>query len=60
MPLWLSRPLYALIPWFYGLAGVVLLAAFFYLEPGRWKALALVTGCGCLAGASLVGWLRRR
>ncbi|RMF97073.1 MAG: hypothetical protein D6727_06325 [Gammaproteobacteria bacterium] len=59
MRLWLSKPLYELLPWFYMLAGLASLAGTVYLDYWYWPTICLVTGIACLTGG-LVIWLRRK
>jgi hypothetical protein len=57
--MWLSKPLYELLPYFYLLAGVLLLGASIYLNYGYWPKICLVSGFACLIGG-LVVFLKRR
>ncbi len=59
MRLWLSKPVYELLPYFYILAGLAALAASVYLNYWYWPIICLMTGIGCITGGLIV-WLRRR
>lgn len=60
MLIWLSKPIYVLVPWFYAVAGILLLAASLYLEGQFWPVLCRVSGVFCLAGAATIILRRRR
>lgn len=60
MPLWLSKPVYLLIPYFYAVAGICFLLAAAYLDYWYWPLVAGGLGTGCLAGAAFVWWQRNR
>ncbi len=57
--LWLSKPLYELLPYFYLVSGLLLLGASIYLNYWYWPTICLVTGFVCLIGG-LVVLLKRR
>ncbi|MEO0997769.1 MAG: hypothetical protein AAFX58_09640 [Pseudomonadota bacterium] len=57
--MWLSKPVYESIPYFYLIAGLCALAASLYLDYGYWPTLCFSVGIGCLV-AGLVVYLRRR
>ena len=58
--MWISRPLYELLPYLYMLVGAVLLAAAWLTEAtGTWPSLFLAVGALSLMGG-LVLWLRRK
>lgn len=59
MQLWLSKPVYELLPYFYVAGGLASLAASVYLNYWYWPTLCLVIGI-VLITAGLVLWLRRR
>jgi len=57
--MWLSRPLYELLPYLYMVAGAVLLAAAWLVEIRTWPSIFLAVGALSLLGG-LVLWLRRK
>lgn len=57
--MWLSKPLYEALPFYYMLAGVALLAAAVYLDDGLWQGVTITLGLAALL-AGLVVWLKRR
>ena len=57
--MWLSKPIYESLPYFYLLAGVGSLVASLYVNYWHWPVIGAVVGLGCLI-AGLVVWLRRR
>lgn len=57
--MWLSKPLYEFLPYFYLVAGVALLLASIYLDYWFWPTICLVSGFACLIGG-LVVFLKRR
>ena len=57
--MWISRPIYELLPYLYMLAGVGLLAAAWLVDAGVWSSVFLVVGALSLMGG-LVLWLRRK
>jgi uncharacterized membrane protein len=59
MPLWLSKPVYEVLPYFYVAGGLLLLGAAFWLDYGYWPALCLVFGLGLLVAGVLLWWRRR-
>ena len=59
MRIWLSKPIYETLPYFYLLAGVICLVASLYLDYWYWPTLCLIGGAACLA-VGLVIFLRRR
>jgi Na+/proline symporter len=59
MRIWLSKPLYEMLPYFYLLAGSACLLASLYLNYWYWPIICLVTGVVCLV-LGLVVFLRRR
>ncbi len=59
MQVWLSRPVYELLPYFYIAAGLAVLGASIYLDYWYWPKICLVVGCG-LTVYGMVVWLRRR
>jgi len=59
MRLWLSKPIYELLPYFYLASGMLLLAASLYLDFWYWPGICLGVGFFSLI-AGLVVWLKRR
>jgi Flp pilus assembly protein TadB len=57
--MWISKPIYESLPYFYILAGLLSLAASMYLNYGIWPELCFAVGLLCLVGG-LVVLLRRR
>jgi len=59
MRIWLSKPLYEFLPYFYLLAGMVCMLASLYLNYWHWPIICLTAGIACLV-LGLVVFLRRR
>lgn len=59
MHIWLSKPLYELLPYFYLGAGLAALIASMYLNYWYWPAICLLVGVALVA-AGLFLWLKRR
>ncbi|UCG72633.1 MAG: hypothetical protein JSV45_15545 [Chromatiales bacterium] len=59
MHIWLSKPVYELLPYFYLVAGLASLGASMYLNYWHWPTICLVAGI-TLIMAGLVIWLKRR
>jgi hypothetical protein len=59
MQLWLSKPVYELLPYFYMAGGLLALAASIYLNYWYWPTICLVAGLILLVGGLMV-WLKRR
>ena len=57
--MWVSKPIYESLPYFYLLAGAISLAASMYLNHWYWPTICFVVGLLCLV-AGLVIWLKRR
>ena len=57
--MWLSKPLYESLPYYYIGIGVVSLAASVYVNYWYWPYICLIVGVGSLI-AGLVVWLKRR
>lgn len=57
--IWLSKPFYECLPYFYLLAGLALLVASLYLNYWYWPTLCLMSGFICLI-AGLIVLLKRR
>ena len=57
--MWISKPIYESLPYFYLLVGAVCLAASLYLNHWYWPEICFGIGLGSLV-AGLVVWLKRR
>ena len=57
--MWVSKPIYESLPYFYLLVGLLSLAASMYLNYWIWPELCFTVGLLCLVGG-LVVLLRRR
>ena len=59
MHIWLSKPIYELLPYFYLVAGLATLGASMYLTYWYWPTICLAAGFVLLTGG-LVVFLKRR
>ncbi len=57
--MWVSKPIYESVPYFYLVVGGISLAASMYLNHWYWPTICFVVGLLCLV-AGLVIWLKRR
>ncbi len=57
--MWLSKPIYESVPYFYLLAGAIALAASLYLDYWYWPSICFVVGMFSLLGGIVV-LLKRR
>ena len=57
--MWVSKPIYESLPYFYLLVGAVALGASMYLSHWYWPTICFVVGLACLV-AGLVVLLKRR
>jgi hypothetical protein len=57
--MWISRPVYEVLPYLYMLLGAVLLAAAWLVQLQVWPSVFLAVGALSLMGG-LVLWLRRK
>ncbi len=57
--MWVSKPIYESLPYFYLLVGAVSLGASMYLNHWYWPEICFALGLFCLV-AGLVVWLKRR
>lgn len=57
--MWVSKPIYESLPYFYLLSGAISLAASMYLNHWYWPTICFIVGLGCLV-AGLVVLLKRR
>lgn len=58
-PMWISKPIYESLPYFYLLVGVLTLMASMYVNHWYWPTICFVLGLFCLV-AGLVVLLKRR
>ena len=57
--MWLSKPLYESLPYYYAVVGATILVLSFYLENWYWPTILAGVGLASVI-AGLVVWLRRR
>lgn len=57
--MWVSKPIYESLPYFYLAVGAISLAASMYLNHWYWPEIGFSVGLGCLVGG-LVVLLKRR
>ena len=57
--MWVSKPIYESLPYFYLLAGALFLGASMYINYSWWPTVCFAAGLGCLV-AGLVVLLKRR
>jgi hypothetical protein len=57
--MWVTKPIYESLPYFYFLVGAVALAASMYLNHWYWPTICFSVGLFSLV-AGLVVWLKRR
>lgn len=57
--MWLSKPIYEAVPYFYLLAGAIALVASLYLDYWYWPSICFVVGMFSLLGGIVV-LLKRR
>jgi Ca2+/Na+ antiporter len=57
--MWVSKPIYESLPYFYLLVGAICLAASMYLNHWYWPEICFGVGLLCLV-AGMVVWLKRR
>ena len=57
--MWVSKPRYESLPYFYLAVGAISLAASMYLNHWYWPTICFTVGLGCLVGG-LVLLLKRR
>jgi hypothetical protein len=58
-PMWLAKPIYEFLPFYYMAVGVLSLAAGLYVNYWYWPLICLTVGLTSLL-AGLVVWLKRR
>jgi hypothetical protein len=57
--MWLSKPLYEALPFYYIAIGLIALVARLYVTYWYWPAICTVVGIGSLIAGAVV-WLKRR
>ncbi len=57
--MWIAKPLYEALPYFYLTVGAIMLAASLYVNHWYWPTICFTVGLGCLV-AGLVVLLKRR
>lgn len=57
--MWLSKPVYELLPYYYLVAGLVVLVASASFDQALWSTLCVLAGLACLLAGSVI-WLKRR
>jgi len=57
--LWLSKPLYEFLPYFYVLVGLLLVGGSRSLDAGLWRASCAFLGLAFVVGGGLLWWRRR-
>jgi hypothetical protein len=57
--MWVSKPIYESLPYFYLSSGVISLLASMYLNHWYWPTICFVTGIGTLVGGLIVFLMRR-
>ncbi len=57
--MWISKPVYEGLPYFYLIVGAITLAASLYVSHGYWPTICFALGVFCLV-AGLVVLLKRR
>lgn len=57
--MWLTKPVYEMLPYLYMAAGVLALVAAAYINYWYWPTIGLVVGLICMT-LGLVVWLKRR
>ena len=57
--MWIAKPIYEALPYFYLIVGAIILSASMYVNHWYWPTICFVTGLLCLV-AGLVVLLKRR
>lgn len=57
--MWLSKPIYEALPYYYAALGVVALLAPLYVDYWYWPAICTVVGLASLGAGAFV-WIKRR
>ena len=56
--MWISKPIYESLPYFYLMSGAIILSASMYLNHWHWPTICFTAGLFCLV-AGLVALLKR-
>ena len=54
--MWLSKPLYEALPFYYIAIGLIALIARLYVNYWHWPAICTVVGIGCLIAVAVTAW----
>lgn len=57
--MWLSKPIYESLPYYYAVCGILSLLASIYVDYWYWPVILITMGFGCLIAGTVV-WLKRR
>jgi hypothetical protein len=57
--MWLAKPLYEALPYYYGALGVLALGARLYVDYWYWPLICTIVGVGSLVACVFV-WVKRR
>ena len=57
--MWLSKPVYEALPYYYLVVGLAALVARLYVDYWYWPQICTIVGVGSLAAGAFV-WFRRR
>jgi hypothetical protein len=57
--MWLSKPVYEALPYYYGALGLIALGARLYIDDWYWPLICTIVGVGSLVAAVLVWVLGR-
>ena len=52
--MWIAKPVYESLPYFYLVAGLLLLTAAMYVTHGYWPTVCFTTGCICLVAGVVI------
>lgn len=57
--MWLSKPIYDALPYYYIALGLTAIVARLYVDYWYWPTISTIVGLGCLAAGGIV-WAKRR
>ena len=57
--MWLSKPVYEALPYYYFALGLLALGALLYVDYWYWPSICTIVGVGSIAAGTVV-WLKRR